>query len=134
MTPIPPLKQPMKYAVPTVLPLLLFRYGLKPDALLRENQAALLFFLVVTVVYWFIAGAVKKNDNYYLRFAALALGIQSILCLLSMFVSYPFSLLPLLIFPTALALFLTYTCIRQRNVTVIGKLNPTNGQRCNLQV
>lgn len=118
----PPLVPFMKYMVPLLLGLVAMKYQGKSETLFVENPAPLWCFVAATCVYWLIVGAMKQDHptprdaRIWLRMllsrSAFASGVVSALSLLSVFLHYPFSLLPLVIWTTLSALFIMWSLLQ----------------------
>ncbi|KAI3444728.1 hypothetical protein Pfo_001393 [Paulownia fortunei] len=98
----PPLLQILKYMVPSVLALVTLKYQGKTESLFVENPVPVWCFLAATYVYWLIVEVMKqmttRNRKFFqmLSRAALVSGVLSAVSLVSFFLPYPISLLPLI--------------------------------------
>ncbi|KAL8062450.1 hypothetical protein ABFX02_02G148000 [Erythranthe guttata] len=114
----PMLMYVMTYMFPSITTgLVILKYHDNPDRVFVDNVVPLWCFIASTVVYWLIAEAMKKltliksDGNWFLvlHLAALASGLLSVLSQISLiFLTYPDSVVPLLIWIPMPVIFVTW--------------------------
>ncbi|KAL7158489.1 hypothetical protein ABFS83_02G146700 [Erythranthe nasuta] len=108
----------MTYMFPSItIGLVILKYHDNPDRVFVDNVVPLWCFIASTVVYWLVAEAMKKltliksDGNWFLvlHLAALASGLLSVMSQISLiFLPYPESLVPLLIWIPMPVIFVTW--------------------------
>lgn len=99
----PDLQHLMTFIPPSMLVFVTLKYQTKPDTLFLHNPFPLWCYIASTCVYWLIAGfrdkLIRTRESFResSRRAVIATGVLSSLSLLSIFLPYPFSLPPLVI-------------------------------------
>lgn len=117
----PPLLQFMKFMPPSMLVFVTLKYQGKAESLFLKNPAPLWCFIASTCTYWLIAGVMKNRTPTpingicfkMLYRAAIAASVLSALSLFSVFLPYPFSILPLVIWPSLSMLWILYEFVRR---------------------